>query len=386
MREYTLRPPEVEPALVLGCAAEPRAETDAAGPGLSKGHIVTKPDAISEPKSSLRYWKGAGLLQIQNPYGGCQAPQPDPEKAKRGEIIGHSRKSQRRARLFLSKIPNEEIMNSFLVTLTYPGKQAQDKVPDASEFEIYKEHLRKFNQATKRKWNGAGLWFLVFQKRGAPHYHLIVFGISHDSMTPFQEWVSVEWNRIVEGGPDHLKAGTRVEIPINCDAARSYVTSYFTKGADAPAETKVGRFWGKFGSKEIPIAEEKEETLSDGQAKIATRTARRAIEHRMWESSWRRFKKFCGDAIPSFRYLSMTEFRTFCENARNGRVTKLVKANGNECWMAPLMLHAVAFGKGKEKIRFPQRYRHRSNSTVNLFCDANAFVEALKRVPGWAEE
>jgi hypothetical protein len=280
---------------------------------LSKGHIVTS----NHTGSQLQYWKGGGLLQVKNPYqGGYQ--QPLEEKAKRGEIIGHSPKSQRRARMFLAKIPNVEIMNGLLVTLTYPGKQAADKLPDASEYEIYKEHLRRFNQEMVRKWGGSGAWFLEFQVRGAPHYHLIVFGVGHSQLKAFQVWVSSEWNRIVDGGEDHLRAGTRVEIPKNCNAARNYVTAYFTKGAQAPAEAKVGRYWGKFGTKSIPMADEVEEELTPAQAKIATRTARRAFERRVWNSAWRRLHVWVGEKAPQVKSLTTWEFRQLCENGRDG--------------------------------------------------------------------
>lgn len=371
-------------APVAGCSAEPSAGIGAAGPGLSKGHTVTNPSAPSPScsVSTLNYWDGAGLLQVKNPYLGDFGGPPK-NQGKRGEIIGHSRKSQRRARSFLATIPNEEIMNGLLVTLTYPGKQAADKIPDASEFEVYKNHLRKFNQAMKRKWEACGAWFLEFQTRGAPHYHLIVFGVDHSKLDPFQNWVSKKWNRIVDGGPDHLKAGTRVEIPKNCQAARSYVTAYFTKGAQAPPETKVGRFWGKFGRDSIPIAENVSEELTDQQAKIATRTARKAIERHVWNSSWKRFHRRCAKASPGLQDLTLLQFRTLCENCRKGESSHFLKQNGSSAWYASVFLEVIAMALRIDKVRFPRRFRHRNNSTVNLYCDATKFVETLKRHPRW---
>lgn len=231
---------EPEKAASPGCTAEPCAGAAAPGPGLSKGHTVTNSSLPSENPdvTHLRFWDGGGLLQIKNPYKGDIDQNSNREKKKRGDIIGHSPKSQRRARMFLAKIPNEEIMKGLLVTLTYPGKQAEEKIPDASEYQIYKEHLRRFNQAVVRRWKGSGAWFLEFQTRGAPHYHLIVFGVSHEDLEPFRLWVSKEWNRIVDGGEDHLKAGTNVEPPKNCQAARNYVTAYFTKGGGFATRNK----------------------------------------------------------------------------------------------------------------------------------------------------
>lgn len=361
-----------------GCTAEPGAVAAEAGPGLSKGHTVTAPLS-----SELRFWDGGGLLQVKNPYEGDLNHRNDKEQPKRGEIKGHSPSSQRRARMFLAKIPNEAIMAGLLITLTYPGSQAPDKVPDASEYKVYKEHLRRFNQAVVRKWNGSGAWFLEFQARGAPHYHTIVFGVDHADLEKFQEWVSIEWNRVLDGGSDHLQAGTRVEIPKNCNAARNYVTAYFTKGAQAPIDTKVGRYWGKFGTASIPMAPEIVEELNSHQAKIATRTARRAIQHHIWEAGWKRLKATAAKQLPSIKYLTMIQFRVLCENCRKGKITTFVKSDGCTSTFSHMILAVLAMQLGKDRVRFPRRHRFRNNSTVNLYCDAASFSAALKRHPLW---
>jgi len=378
-------------ATVPGCTAEPCAGSVASGPGLSKGHTVTDgiPQITKDLNSYLHVWEGAGLLRVRNPYTGDFDPtDKDGQrvKAKRGEIKGHSAKSQSRARQFLAKIPNEAIMGGLLVTLTYPGTQAADKVPEASEYEIYKEHLRRFNQSVFRVWKGCGAWFLEFQTRGAPHYHLIVFGVAHSEMERFQVWVSSEWNRIVDGGSDHLKAGTRVEIPKNCQAARNYVTAYFTKGSQALEETKVGRYWGKFGTASIPLSPEAVEILTPVQAKIATRTARRSVEHRAWSAAWSRLHRRACKALPSLKDLSTLQFRTLCENCRNGKVTGFVNSSGMRAIYTSRYLEILARTMGVERFKFPRRYRCRNNSTINLYCDASQFGDSLKRHPGWNEK
>jgi len=380
-----------ENAAVPGCTAKPCAGTGASGPGLSKGHTVTDgiPQITKDLNSYLHVWEGAGLLRVKNPYTGDfeqSGKDEDEVKAKRGEIKGHSSKSQTRARQFLAKIPNEAIMSGFLLTLTYPGKQAADKVPEASEYVIYKEHLRRFNQSLVRVWKGSGAWFLEFQSRGAPHYHLILFGVDHASIESLKVWVSVEWNRIVDGGEDHLKAGTRVEIPEHCDAARNYVTAYFTKGSQALEETKVGRYWGKFGTKSLPMAEEAVEVLTEVQAKVASRTLRRAVEHRVWVSSWNRLRARAGKLFPSLKYLTHLEFRTLCENARRGKTTRFVTTDGLESIHSSRTLEGLAFCMGTQRIKFPRRHHCRNNSTINLYCDASAFHASLKRHPAWYDE
>jgi hypothetical protein len=377
-------------ATVPGCTAEPCAGSVASGPGLSKGHTVTDgiPQISKDLNSYLHVWEGAGLLRVKNPYTGDFDPTERDGKrirAKRGEIKGHSSKSQSRARQFLAKIPNEAIMGGLLVTLTYPGKQAADKIPEASEYKVYKEHLRRFNQSVVRVWKGSGAWFLEFQSRGAPHYHLIVFGVDHSEIEGFQNWVSHEWNRIVDGGSDHLKAGTRVEIPKNCQAARNYVTAYFTKGSQALEETKVGRYWGKFGTASIPISPEGVEVLTPIQATIATRTARRAVEHRSWASAWTRLHMRAGKLLPSLRDLTTVQFRTLCQNCRKQKGTVFVTSGGLMGVYSSVFLEVLAFSMGVERIKFPRRYHCRKNSTINLYCNASEFGSTLKRHPRWNE-
>lgn len=137
---------------------------------------------------------------------------------------------------------------SNMVTLTYPGFFESNGAN-------VKEHLRRFLQECKRKIERenpldviyySAFWFLEFQERGAPHFHIFTTHYFN------KDWVSSTWYRIVNSeDPRHLAAGTRCE---KLHAGRSGTISYASKYAikqcqkEVPENyTNVGRFWGVSG-------------------------------------------------------------------------------------------------------------------------------------------
>ena len=134
-----------------------------------------------------------------------------------------------------------------MVTLTYPGFFSTDGRET-------KEHLRRFLQElgrrvdreTDRITSYSTFWFLEFQDRGAPHYHLFT---THDFPHQF---IAATWYRIVNSeDPRHLAAGTRIE---KLKAGRSGTISYAQKYAQKQQQKEVpdnfenvGRFWGVSG-------------------------------------------------------------------------------------------------------------------------------------------
>ncbi|WP_462273673.1 rolling circle replication-associated protein [Methanohalophilus sp.] len=139
-----------------------------------------------------------------------------------------------------------------MITLTYPGQYTSDGA-------TVKGHLRAFLQALRRVNNDVSyLWFLEFQKRGAPHFHVLTRGIQITKER--KEWVSKRWYAIV-GSKDerHLRAGTRTESVRKKDGAKRYAVKYAYKMKQKRVPEgyrNVGRFWGHSKDvKPIPIAE-----------------------------------------------------------------------------------------------------------------------------------
>jgi hypothetical protein len=153
----------------------------------------------------------------------------------------------------LSRASKRRMMHTFrnsenlpvMLTLTYPGEFPRDG------------RLVKRHWANMRTWlvrnNRKGGWFLEFQKRGAPHFHVFLDGEVD------YELIARRWYEVV-GSKDlrHLLAGTRIEMLREGHAAAAYASKYAAKVEQKePPEgfDNVGRFWGTFGDLTVePLA------------------------------------------------------------------------------------------------------------------------------------
>jgi len=179
---------------------------------------------------------------------------PDIRGVERGEIWEFSRKSRMRLAFVASNTP---IVFRTMITLTYPKVYPSDGT-------LVKKHLRAFLKWI-RKDRGACqyLWFLEFQRRGAPHIHLLFdfhLGRHYDTRKSFRFRCSTSWYLIVASGdPKHRAAGTRCETLRKRDGAKRYAVKYAHKMKQKtvpPDYRSVGRFWGaSAGVKPQPEAE-----------------------------------------------------------------------------------------------------------------------------------
>lgn len=169
----------------------------------------------------------------------------------RGRVVKFTAGAAQRMRRYLREcVPDYRNM----VTITYPGFFT-------SNGKESKEHLRRFVQELKRyalsqdsATRYSAFWFLEFQERGAPHYHLFC---THDYP---KEWVARTWYRIVNSEDErHLHAGTRIEkIRSGRGGTISYANKYAAKAQqkDVPSDyTDVGRFWGVSGDRATVAAD-----------------------------------------------------------------------------------------------------------------------------------
>jgi hypothetical protein len=174
-----------------------------------------------------------------------QAEANQAEKAKRGKITGFSRKSRKRMIQELSKVRRDSL--PIMVTLTYPGEYSHD--PKA-----WKNDLDNFVRRLARKFkNAAGVWKLEPQKRGAPHFHLFVWGAGYAELLL---WVALAWFQVVKSGDiRHLHAGTRVEKVKSLSGSRWYASKYLGKEVDGEGWEYPGRWWGIFQREKLPYGE-----------------------------------------------------------------------------------------------------------------------------------
>lgn len=163
------------------------------------------------------------------------------ELPKRGKITSWSRRSRLRMEKTLQSLDFMPLFDEgdipAMVTLTMPGRFWEQCAPTPAAF---KKQIEKFQLYYSRAWGvkAVGVWKMEFQRRGAPHVHILMTpprGVSADrAKLSFSAWLSSTWSRIVTAGLedaetpvpwspegyraaipkakwDHIKAGTGVD-------------------------------------------------------------------------------------------------------------------------------------------------------------------------------
>lgn len=224
--------------------------------GLSTAHICT--------------WLGGGLVQAS----ATKTITAQKGGGKRGKITLFSRASRRRLMQTIAKTKKSAL--PVFITLTYPGEWSKDA-------KRWKRDLRVFWMRLERRFpHISAVWKLEFQKRGAPHYHLLVWGAEY---APLLLQVGRLWYEVVGSGDErHLLAGTRVEKVRDWRGVMSYASKYLGKLEVSTSE--VGRFWGVMNSEFIPWADLVTCSLTDKEAYNFIRLLRRfmGIRSRAYKS------------------------------------------------------------------------------------------------------
>ena len=183
------------------------------------------------------------------------------------------------------------------ITLTYPNSW-QLVAPTASSSKTHLQSLRKrFERTYGRPLYG--IWKMEFQRRGAPHFHILApIPLGRE----FREWLSINWTEVVNH-PDpkergkHLLAGTGVDKAKGLSASTAHrISYYFSKHASPGIGAKeyqntppqewvdagsVGRYWGYWGLKiAVSLVE-----VSQENALFMARTLRR------WQRAHRKVVK-----------------------------------------------------------------------------------------------
>jgi hypothetical protein len=135
------------------------------------------------------------------------------------------------------------------VTLTYPRKYSEDP-------KLCKRHLKALRKRLQREFEPfAAIWRLGIQKRGALHFHLLLFvGPSVGSVGELRRFISSAWYEVTgEVSEGHLRTGTRVEAVKRWKQATSYVERYMAKPEEFPEGLQTGRIWGIWNENLLPV-------------------------------------------------------------------------------------------------------------------------------------
>ena len=135
------------------------------------------------------------------------------------------------------------------MTLTYPHEYPEEP-------ELCRRHLKAFRKRLQREYGSfAAFWRMGIQKRGAWHFHLLMFvGPSFGSVGELRRFISTSWYEVTGKVSEvHLHAGTRVEAIKRWKEATSYAERYMAKPEEFPEGLQTGRIWGIWNEGLLPI-------------------------------------------------------------------------------------------------------------------------------------
>lgn len=175
---------------------------------------------------------------------------PRPYTAHRGIVTGFSSASRKR---MLRKSARLAPSQGIFLTLTYPARYPDPRTA--------KTHLRALLERFRRRYpECSGLWKLEPQKRGAPHFHLLMFDLPFVPFWTLKHW----WSDIIADYVDGTLPFVRIEY---CDSVKKvsrYVAKYcgkvieqnsfFNNGSYLHAGPGPGRYWGVFNGPKLPYA------------------------------------------------------------------------------------------------------------------------------------
>ena len=230
------------------------AERPLVGHGLSNGHITphqaeSTKNEDTEPKTpSMSVALGGSCVRIKGPPVHGTPPERPP--SYRGEITKFSRKSQQRMRRAVAEADESQCGSPYFVTLTYPGFYTSCR-------STWMQHLDALDKRIRRAFPEFifNMWKLEPQKRGAPHFHLLLcmqHECTKETLRELRIFIAKAWYEIVDSNqPAHLVVGTGVEAAKSWHGVRHYISKYISKtieGETIPSWWPPGRFWGVRGT------------------------------------------------------------------------------------------------------------------------------------------
>jgi hypothetical protein len=256
---------------------------------------VEKPSPKSSHQPSAYVSSAVGgsvsTLSFENPKTSNRLSPPLRHgRGIRDRVRGFSRESRTNLLRRLASI-NRSAFRTFrgriiFVTLTYPHEYPEDP-------ELCKRHLKTLRKRLQREFEPfAAFWRLGIQRRGAWHFHLILFvGPSFGPLDELRRFLSSSWyevtGKVSEG---HLRAGTSVETIRKWKEVTSYAERYMAKPEVFPEGLLTGRIWGVWNEELLPVRWETIEVSLRDAFKI--RRIYRKLAKRTGSGSLRRITVF----------------------------------------------------------------------------------------------
>lgn len=165
-----------------------------------------------------------------------------PYMSRRGDVRQFSESSRKRLLRIFSRIQISNYKAMHFVTLTYhEAWREADHNPQ--------KDLNSFLQSLRDKYESIDyIWRLEFQKRGAPHYHLIIMfpnGTKAPKYSEFLKYCVSSWHRIADPeSDDHAAFGVQGAQLNDYRMAFAYCSKYSAKEESSNEFEYKGRRWG----------------------------------------------------------------------------------------------------------------------------------------------
>ena len=217
-------------------------------------------ESTKELKAEIEMSLESFTCKVKNPWAKVRR---NGQSANKKPIWGFSMSSAKYLRKILSMVTRGD--HPFMISLTMPQIVGSRK---------FKKYLQKFaDYFRKRHPSYAVIWKLEFQKRGAAHFHLLVWGddlFQLMGVPPADEehW-SWNWTCILKDDltPEQyyntVKHGLKVSEPSNPEgqeAIKNYILSITKKSAhhlknnQTRSDIHTGRYWGIWRKSKLNLA------------------------------------------------------------------------------------------------------------------------------------
>lgn len=220
------------PCPTTGQGAEVHTDPSPAPVALGTPSYFTAP-----PATYLDVAIGGEYAAVRSTQGG----DPAPREWRRGNVTTFTPRSRSRMLQKMAKTDTRgDPPGITFITLTYPDEWPADRLTYKRDLDDwFKRLIRAYPEA----W---ALWRLEYQERGAPHFHILVFGPVNLSW----EWAKLAWTGITgDSSIAHYTYGCRVDPLDSWQSAGGYCSKYSAKLNTVEGPPECGRCWGIRGRK-----------------------------------------------------------------------------------------------------------------------------------------
>lgn len=202
-----------------------------------------------------------------------------PPARENGDIQSFSADSRRRLIKKFLRLERSRLSAGSFVTLTYHEDWTTER-------EDIQQDLNAFLQALRRAYPEACyLWRLEFQSRGAPHFHLMIWGPASGDpydLDELRQWVRKTWTRIADqDSAAHAEWGTDTRRLTSWREAMAYVSKYVAAAGNEGDVEYSGRRWG--AAQSLPTTPTARFHVSESDAHIIRRICRKLLAKRLGE-------------------------------------------------------------------------------------------------------